>query len=290
MLSSPHVRPPSPHFFSTPRIGSSEEMLALRDLLHGCSFSSEGICRRLDIPSIVEFKGIRQRRTAGLEIEGPIDVFIRLLLMGNSSRKIIIESRPPAGAATTLSLDSTIVRDGDRWFSPIAPRTPPTASRWPEIAPLPRTALLSAAGWILHGAAHTRSFSPASRKPPASTAPSWTSAPAAEWPPSAPLTMRRRAPTSRAGPCTSPNSTGVSTVSSTPRSKATCTDPGHGSTFDPTHRHPSPLCPLRQDRLFSVMAGHDGEQILGLRHRGTARSPARRRPRRCRNRASRPRR
>ncbi len=113
---------PHPLHLLLPKIGTPVEMNALRELLDRCAFTAAGICQRLAIPEVIEFKGIRQGRTDGLEIEGPVDVFIRLLLDGEFVEQSVIEAMLPAGALPLLDSLNVAIRDSvqsDRWFSPI---------------------------------------------------------------------------------------------------------------------------------------------------------------------------
>ena len=105
-----------------PKLGSAEEFAALGRLLAECGYDNAGICRRLQIDSIVDFKAICDGRTTAREIEQPLDVLIRLLLDGEFVPDPVVKSMlPPGGFEALRALDlieQIAVRPGE-WFSPI---------------------------------------------------------------------------------------------------------------------------------------------------------------------------
>jgi SAM-dependent methyltransferase len=108
--------PVSPHplHLLLPRLGTDEEFAALRALFLSCGFNDEGICRRLEIPSIVEFKGKCEGRKTATVIQEPIDVLIRLLLDGEFVAQAVIESRLPAGGLAAMERLQILARVPER--------------------------------------------------------------------------------------------------------------------------------------------------------------------------------
>jgi SAM-dependent methyltransferase len=120
MASTPAA--PHPLHLLLPRIGTDPEMRALRELLDRSDFTAAGICRRLEIAEVVDFKGIRQGRTTALDITAPVDVFIRLMLDGEFVAQSVLDSLLQPGALALLESLNVAIRDSarpDRWFSPI---------------------------------------------------------------------------------------------------------------------------------------------------------------------------
>jgi SAM-dependent methyltransferase len=97
-----------------PHLGTEEDFAALRQTLKLCGFHNEGICRRLEIPSIVEFRGKCEGRTNAIEIEQPIDVLIRLMLDGEFIREDVIEAMLPPGSLAVLERLQILARDERR--------------------------------------------------------------------------------------------------------------------------------------------------------------------------------
>jgi len=107
---------PAPHplHLLLPRLGTDEEFAALWDLLETCGFNDEGICQRLEIPSIVDFQGKCEGRTKAIAIEEPLDVLIRLLLDGEFVPQTAIDSKLPAGGLAVLERLQILARVPDR--------------------------------------------------------------------------------------------------------------------------------------------------------------------------------
>lgn len=57
-----------------------EQMRLLRDLLTQAEFTVSGVCQRLEIASIYDFRSIREGRAAGLELHDTLDLLIRLFM------------------------------------------------------------------------------------------------------------------------------------------------------------------------------------------------------------------
>jgi SAM-dependent methyltransferase len=106
-----------------PRLGTEEDFAILRHTLEVCGFHHEGICRRLEIPSIIEFKGKCEGRTTALEIEEPLDVLIRLVLDGEFVCEEVIDSMLPPGALAAMERLQVLARDEQRpgeLFAPLS--------------------------------------------------------------------------------------------------------------------------------------------------------------------------
>jgi methylase of polypeptide subunit release factors len=65
-------------------IGSAKQFRTLRDSLMQLQFTEKGICRRLELDSIFEFRCIREERQTGIETRDALDVLIRLLMDGET--------------------------------------------------------------------------------------------------------------------------------------------------------------------------------------------------------------
>jgi methylase of polypeptide subunit release factors len=63
-----------------PRLGTPAEFAALRALLAGADFTVPGVCQRVGIDSIYDFRSRREGRSGGLEIEDPLGMLIRLFM------------------------------------------------------------------------------------------------------------------------------------------------------------------------------------------------------------------
>lgn len=62
------------------KLGSTAEFQALRRLLQDCDYTEAAVCRRLRIPSIYDFKTVRERREKVFEVNDRLDALIRLLM------------------------------------------------------------------------------------------------------------------------------------------------------------------------------------------------------------------
>ena len=70
---------PHPLHLLLPQLGTEEDFATLRETLRACGFHNEGICRRLEISSIVDFEPKCEGRKTAAEIEYPVDAIIRLV-------------------------------------------------------------------------------------------------------------------------------------------------------------------------------------------------------------------
>ena len=65
---------------STLRHGSPDRFGALRTLLTDADFTLRGVCRRVGIESVYDFRSIREGRSVGIEITDRLDLLIRLFM------------------------------------------------------------------------------------------------------------------------------------------------------------------------------------------------------------------
>ncbi len=96
------------------QLGTEEDFATLRETLRACGFYNEGICRRLEIPSIVDFVPKCDGRKTAAEIEYPVDAIIRLVLDGEFVAEQVLESKLPAGAVATLERLGILARSPER--------------------------------------------------------------------------------------------------------------------------------------------------------------------------------
>jgi SAM-dependent methyltransferase len=61
-----------------PRLGSEEEFAALRKLLEECGYSYDGICKRVKVDALLDYRSAPARELIGKLLEEPIDGLIRL--------------------------------------------------------------------------------------------------------------------------------------------------------------------------------------------------------------------
>jgi SAM-dependent methyltransferase len=85
-----------------PQLGSEEDFTALRELLRYCDFNNEGICRRLEIPSIVDFQAKCDGRKIAISMETPFDALLRLVLDGEFVPEPVLNALWPAGSVAML--------------------------------------------------------------------------------------------------------------------------------------------------------------------------------------------
>jgi SAM-dependent methyltransferase len=107
--------PSEPHFVRhlLPRSGSDADFAALRALFAQCGFTAEGICQRLQIPAIGEYRNIRQGREVVHSAEETLDALILLLMDGEYVERATLERRLPPGALPLMeSLGVTAFEPG----------------------------------------------------------------------------------------------------------------------------------------------------------------------------------
>ena len=113
---------PHPLHLMLPHLGSDAEFAAFRQLLTSAGFGHAGICRRLEIPSIVDFKAKCDGRTAALTIESAIDVLLRLFLDGEFVSHALIEQHLSPSALPLLQSLNLIAQDPARpgeWYATV---------------------------------------------------------------------------------------------------------------------------------------------------------------------------
>jgi methylase of polypeptide subunit release factors len=96
------VATPDPLHGMLPLLGADEEFAAVRRVFHSCGYDEPGVIGRLEIEQIARFKSIRQGRRTALDIQGPIDVLIRLFLDGEMVQDAAVRGLLPEGAIESL--------------------------------------------------------------------------------------------------------------------------------------------------------------------------------------------
>jgi SAM-dependent methyltransferase len=102
---------PHPLHLMLPHLGTDAEFSAFRELLQEANYHQDGICRRLEIPSIIDFQSKCAGRTKGIAMEGPIDVLLRLFLDGEFVSQTLIEAHLPPGALAIFDALQILARD-----------------------------------------------------------------------------------------------------------------------------------------------------------------------------------
>lgn len=105
---------PHPLHLLLPQLGTEEDFASLRETLQACDFHNEGICRRLEISSIIDFVPKCDGRKQAVEIEYPVDAVIRLVLDGEFVPEAVLESMLPAGSVPVLERLGILARSESR--------------------------------------------------------------------------------------------------------------------------------------------------------------------------------
>jgi methylase of polypeptide subunit release factors len=105
---------PHPLHLLLPQLGTPEDFATLRETLRAAGFHNEGICQRLEIPSIVDFVPKCDGRKQAIEMEYPIDAILRLVLDGEFVPEPVLESMLPAGAVPALERLGILARSQSR--------------------------------------------------------------------------------------------------------------------------------------------------------------------------------
>jgi len=79
-----------------------EQLTHLRELLTAAGFTVPAVCRRLDIPSVYDFRSIREGRTSGRDLDDALDLLIRLFMDVELVDRTVIERLLPASGFSTL--------------------------------------------------------------------------------------------------------------------------------------------------------------------------------------------
>jgi methylase of polypeptide subunit release factors len=105
---------PHPLHLLLPQLGTEEDFSILRETLRASGFHNEGICRRLDISSIVDFEPKCDGRKRATEIEYPVDAILRLVLDGEFVSESVLESMLPAGSVAAMERLGILARSNSR--------------------------------------------------------------------------------------------------------------------------------------------------------------------------------
>ncbi len=96
-----------------PHLGTEEEFAALRALLKACSYSYDGICRRVNVDDLSKYKSAPASVLIGQPLEQPLDALIRLFWDCVFVREDELARVLPAGALRTLEAFDLLARDPD---------------------------------------------------------------------------------------------------------------------------------------------------------------------------------
>jgi methylase of polypeptide subunit release factors len=96
------VTPDPPHAM-LPRLAADDDFAAVRQVFHSCGYDERGVVGRLEIEEIARFKSIRQGRRTALDMQGPIDVLIRLFLDGEIVQDAVARTLLPEAAIESLA-------------------------------------------------------------------------------------------------------------------------------------------------------------------------------------------
>jgi methylase of polypeptide subunit release factors len=93
---------PHPVRHLLPRSGRDADFAAVRLMLAQCGFTAEGICARLQLPVMSEYRSIRQGRQAVHAAEDALDALILLLMDGEYVERAALERLLPPGAVPLM--------------------------------------------------------------------------------------------------------------------------------------------------------------------------------------------
>ncbi|MGH7525601.1 MAG: methyltransferase [Gemmatimonadales bacterium] len=114
-----------------PRLGSKQELAALRDLLRAASFAAPEVCLRLGIDTVYDFRSIREGRTTVLETVDPLDLLIRLFMDVELVERETVEGLlPPGGMSILEQLGMLTPSDADDRLCHATVLLYPTESLW----------------------------------------------------------------------------------------------------------------------------------------------------------------
>lgn len=97
-----------------PQIGSDQDFAILRNALSTSGFDNQGICKRLEIKSIVDFVPKCDGRSQAVSIEQPFDAILRLVLDGEFVDKPVLDELLPAGTIAALERLGILAPDDRR--------------------------------------------------------------------------------------------------------------------------------------------------------------------------------
>jgi hypothetical protein len=96
-----------------PRLGTAEEFAALRALLEACSYSYDGICRRVKVDDLVKYKGAPPATLIGQTLEQPVDGLLRLFFDCVYVREDELARVLPEGGLRAMADLELLARDPD---------------------------------------------------------------------------------------------------------------------------------------------------------------------------------
>ena len=96
-----------------PRLGSEEEFAALRKLLEECQYSYDGICKRVKVDALSNYRSAPARELIGKLLEEPIDGLIRLFYDCVYVREDELARLLPGEGLRTLEALDLVARDPD---------------------------------------------------------------------------------------------------------------------------------------------------------------------------------
>ena len=105
---------PHPLHLLLPQLGTEEDFATLRETLRACGFHNEGICQRLEIPSIIDFVPKCDGRKTAAEIEYAVDAIIRLVLDGEFVPEEVLDAKLPVGAVAAMERLGILARSPAR--------------------------------------------------------------------------------------------------------------------------------------------------------------------------------
>ena len=89
-----------PHVLGTP-----EQFTALREALVHLGYTAQAVAERTGVPSVCNFRAIREGRTVGLDLADPLDVLIRVFMDAEMVEWAVVRRRiPPAALAAMEAL------------------------------------------------------------------------------------------------------------------------------------------------------------------------------------------
>ena len=107
-----------------------EQVAELRGLLTEAGFTVTAVCGRLGIPSIYDFRSIREGRTVGVGTEDRLDLLIRLFMDVELVHRTELERLLPSGTGTLEALGLLRAYPGDPTRLHAAVLLYPTESLW----------------------------------------------------------------------------------------------------------------------------------------------------------------
>jgi SAM-dependent methyltransferase len=104
---------PYPWHQKLPRLGSEEEFAALRALLEACSYSYDGICKRVKVDDLSKYRSAPPAELIGKMLDQPVDAMIRLFGDCVYVREDELDRVLPDDGLRTLQALDLLARDPD---------------------------------------------------------------------------------------------------------------------------------------------------------------------------------